>query len=284
MSKIKYAILTMDVEDWYHLDYFNRKQCDEEYSMLDGLNNYLEILDSYNIPSSFFVLGELANPLKQTLREISQDKHEIASHGWDHKKPMLLELNQFNYDIIKSKNILEDIIGMEVMGYRAPCFSMDRNRVDLLIKAGYSYDSSKIKFTNHPLYGDIDLQGFQHLSSSIYKYEKFYEFEVSTKNILGKNIPVSGGGYIRLLPWLFMKKMVSSYLGHSDFYVFYIHPFEFSHKANPNFPESSNWNERLRFRKGRNSVKKKFESLINLLISNDFHFTTFKNILKQDLL
>ena len=282
MNKIKQAVLTMDVEDWYHLDYFNRKDCNEDYSMLDGLNNYLEILENYCIPSNFFVLGELAIPLKNILREIAQGKHEISSHGWNHKRPMKLNLQEFKNDIIKSKDVLEDITGQDIIGYRAPCFSMDRNRVDLLIEAGYSYDSSKIKFTNHPLYGDIDLFGFETLSPNIYKFNNFYEFEISTENILGRNIPVSGGGYIRLLPWLVMKKMISSYLSHSDLYIFYIHPFEFSFKKNPIFPKKSKWNEKHRFSFGRDSVTKKFQFLLEHLKLNGFEFTTFKDMINQN--
>lgn len=275
------AVLTMDVEDWYHLDYFNRSHCDENYSMLDGLNQYLEVLDKYQLPSSFFVLGEITNSLKDILRKVASSNHEIGSHGWDHRKPMTLTLEEFEKDIFRSKMTLEDILGVRVDGYRAPCFSMDRNRLDLVKSAGYLYDSSKIKFTDHPLYGEIDLNGFEEISSNIYRQEDFFEFQVSTEKILGKNIPVSGGGYIRLLPWLMMKKIIGSYLDHSELYVFYIHPFEFSKKNDPTFPQSASWRGKLRFSTGRNSVIEKFEYLLGYLQSKNFEFSTFSDLRKQ---
>ena len=42
---MKKAVLSMDVEDWFHLDYFQRKFCNETYSMLDGLEKYLKVLN-----------------------------------------------------------------------------------------------------------------------------------------------------------------------------------------------------------------------------------------------
>ena len=50
----------MDVEDWYHLDYFNREECNTKNSLLDGLEEYVQLIESQSLTSSFFVLGELA--------------------------------------------------------------------------------------------------------------------------------------------------------------------------------------------------------------------------------
>ena len=72
---MKYAILTMDIEDWYHLDYFNSNQCDRKYSMLDGIDVYREILSIHDIPSTFFIVSEIAESIDSTLREIAQEKH-----------------------------------------------------------------------------------------------------------------------------------------------------------------------------------------------------------------
>ena len=66
------AILTMDIEDWYHLDYFNTSKCNVEYSLLDGLDIYRELLDNYKIKSSFFVVGEIADHIDTKLRKLKK--------------------------------------------------------------------------------------------------------------------------------------------------------------------------------------------------------------------
>lgn len=272
----------MDIEDWYHLDYLKDIQINNDlnFSMLDGLNNYSNILKKNNIRSSFFVLGELATSLKNVLRKLCENKHDIGSHGWDHKRPLTLSAVDFEKDIIKSKKEIEDIIGKEVFGYRAPCFSLDDKKLDLVKKNGYKFDSSKIDFGNHPLYGNLDMGSYKKLSNNIYKKDDFFEFQVSTHPIFGKNIPVSGGGYVRIFPWLIMKKMISKYLGNNEIYVFYIHPFEFSKKESPNFKNISFANK-SRFNLGRSSVELKFNKLINLLKQNNFEFTTFSELRNQ---
>ena len=271
----------MDIEDWYHLDYFNKDECDKRYSMLDGLDIYTEILTKNKIKSSFFVLGELSNSIKPTLLKLSNDEHDIGSHGWSHLKPLEMSIPNFTEDIKKSKSELENVLSKKVEGYRAPCFSLDRERLDIVKSQGYMYDSSRIEFSDHPLYGKIDLEGFETISKNIFRKDSFYEFQVSTQNILGKNIPVSGGGYVRIFPWLLMKKMIGKYIDNNELYVFYIHPFEFSNKKNPTHLPSS-IASKYRFSLGRSSVENKFQKLLDLLKRNNFEFTTFSD-LRRDL-
>ena len=85
---------------------------------------------------------------------------------------------------------------------------------------------SRIDFGDHPLYGSIDMAGYEKRFNAVYQNDYFIEFEATTLSALGKNIPIPGG-YLRLFPWLLMK-FVSQYLKSNDIYVFYIHPFELS--------------------------------------------------------
>ena len=128
---MKYAVLSLDIEDWYHLDYFPKNRSDLEYSMLDGLDVYREILASHNILSSYFVLGEIAQPLKTTLRQLSQQGNDIASHGLGHDRPLTMDTGAFKFEVRSCKENLEDILGKPVMGYRAHWFSLDRKRLDI---------------------------------------------------------------------------------------------------------------------------------------------------------
>ena len=188
---MKYAVLSMDIEDWYHMDYFVGKGCDQNYSMLDGLDSYLDVINSHKIPTSFFVLGDLAFTLKNKLQEIKKQGHDIGSHGWRHNRPLSMTLETFKQEVTRCKYELEQLLGQSVLGYRAPCFSLDRERLDVLIKVGYKYDSSRILFGNHPLYGDIDMDGFNLQSRGVYQKDNFYEFQISTLAFWGKQIPAN---------------------------------------------------------------------------------------------
>jgi hypothetical protein len=82
---MKYAVLTMDIEDWYHLDYLRNRKCDQTYSMLDGISKYKEIIDFYEIPSTFFVVGDVMLHNPELVRRIHEQGHEIGCHGWSHR-------------------------------------------------------------------------------------------------------------------------------------------------------------------------------------------------------
>ena len=273
----------MDIEDWYHLDYFDSTNCEKNYSLLDGLNVYLEILLKYDVPSSFFVLGEIAESTSSTLNEIVKGKHDIGSHGWNHVRPITISLSEFYSELERSKKTVEDLIGCSIEGYRAPCFSIDRQRLDLVQKAGFSYDSSRIDFSAHPLYETINMDGYELIMHNIYRYDDFFEFQASTISVYGKNMPISGGGYIRLLPWIISQRLIKTYISQGKLFVLYIHPFELSSKPNPCFPQNVTWGNRLRFRTGRSTVSGKLSKLIELLKKSGYKFMTFSS-LRQKLL
>ena len=206
---MKKAVLTLDVEDWYHLDYFDRRECNTNNSLLDGLDVYVDLLEALSIPSSFFVLGEIAESKIEYFRDLVKSGHDVGSHGWNHIRPMTLGIDEFRADLHRSRDVMKEINGERCFGYRAPCFSLDRERLDIVRDSGFAYDSSRIEFGDHHLYGSIDMNGYDKLSDAVYQCGKFMEFEATTLSVLGKNIPISGGGYLRLFPWLLMKTLVS---------------------------------------------------------------------------
>jgi len=269
----KYAVLSMDIEDWYHLDYFSGKETDKTYSMLDGVVNYIELLGKYDIKTTFFTLSEIADSAREIILYVAAQGHEIACHGKDHVRPVLKDVDVFYKEIIEAKDTLSNLIGKEVTGYRAPCYSIDRERYDAVMAAGFKYSSSKIAFNQHPLYRELDLHDFEQQVPGIYSKDGFYEFELSTEPFLGKNIPVSGGGYIRILPWIFMKPMISSYLNNAKLYVLYIHPFELSRREMPRVSGVSFLTD-VRARKGLGNVEGKVEQLITMLVSHGFEIVS----------
>ncbi len=275
---MKHAVLSMDVEDWYHLEYFRGKACDREYSMLDGLDRYLDALSRRNLPSSFFVLGDQAQKLKSRLRDLADGGHDVASHGWGHRRPLEMEPEVFTEELLRCRAELESIMGKPCLGFRAPCFSLDRTRLDRVREAGFKYDSSRIGFSEHPLYGDLDLSGFRQASDGVYSDDDFYEFEVSSQAVGKKQIPISGGGYLRIFPWALTKALLRRYLPEHSLYILYLHPFEMSERANPVYPQGTPALTRLRFATGRAGVRDKLNRLIDYLAEHGYAFTTFERL------
>ena len=134
---IKKVILSMDVEDWYHLDYFDRNKCNSNISMLDGVERYLDLLGKHNVPSTFFILSELCQSLSSNfLNTVIESGHEVASHGVSHTRPLKMGTSQFKEDLIESKNVIKGFCWKQISGYRAPC-SLDRTRLELVQETGY---------------------------------------------------------------------------------------------------------------------------------------------------
>ena len=120
-------------------------------------------------------------------------------------------------------------------------------------------------------------------SRGVYQKDNFYEFQISTLALAGKQIPVSGGGYLRIFPWLLMNYLLEKYLQSENLYVLYIHPFEFSSKANPDFPCGISTATKFRFGLGRSTVIKKFNRVVSLLKNRGFQFIHFSNLRKRFL-
>lgn len=278
---MKYAVFSMDIEDWYHLDYFAGKSIDPSQTMIDGLDVYREILAYYQIPSSYFVLGELINPLASNLRQLAKEGADIGVHGWSHLRPLLMEPTELKKDLTKAKKLLEDVIQKPVLGYRASCCSLDRDRLDVVRDVGFAYDSSRILFKEHPLYGTLDMGGFSEQIPNVFRSEDFFEFQLSTLPLAGFNVPVSGGGYIRIFPWFLMDKLIRNYLRHNEIYILYIHPFELSRKGPPTLPKGISISTKARFTLGLGGVEQKLHKLVQLLKAEKYEFITFADLRRR---
>ena len=164
----KYAVLGMDVEDWFHLDYFLDEKCDTSQNTLDGIEIYLDLLKDYNIKTTFFVVGEIVEKLQHILKRIIEEGHEIALHSYYHRRPLSMSPEEFIEDTRKSVEVIKNKLGYEVKGFRAPCFSLDRERLDILKSFGLRYDASKINFGDHKLYRNLDVNDFQKITEDIF--------------------------------------------------------------------------------------------------------------------
>ena len=112
---------------------------------------------------------------------------------------------------------------------------------------------------------------------NVYQDEGFTEFELPTADFLNRKIPISGGGYLRIFPWMIMRKLVADYLATHQTYFLYIHPFELS-KVSPLSVDGAGVLRNFRFKYGQSRTPSKLKKLIELLKENDYEFTTFKSL------
>ena len=276
-STNKIAVFSIDVEEWYHLEYFKNSKTDKNKSVMDGLHTFIKIVNKHNIKASFFIVGELIQTLKKTIKNLDIEGHDIGLHSYFHKRPVVQNINEFIKDTKDTLSAMKSILPNNSFGYRSPCFAIDRERLDEVIKLGIQYDASKITQKEHPLYVNLDLDGFEKQERDIYKKDFFKVFEVSTIKFLGVNIPIAGGGYLRIIPWPIYIWLLKKYLKESTFINFFIHPFELS-SMNFDLPENTPYLTKFRYNYKRNKVEKRLNRIIELLKENDYTFKTFSQL------
>lgn len=220
--------LTIDVEDYFQVSAFAPYIRRDEWPLREcrverNIERILRMLEERGTRATFFTLGWIAERYPQLVRSIVDNHHEVASHGYDHLRASEQSESAFHDDVRRAKLLLEDISGHEVMGYRAPSFSIGEGNLwafDSLERAGYRYSSSVYPI-KHDHYGMPDSPRFA------YSINGLIEIPVTTFRFANRNWPASGGGYFRLLPYAlsrWMLNQVNSREGEST--VFYFHPWE----------------------------------------------------------
>ena len=255
--------LTIDVEDYFQVSAFapyvsrdgwNQRECRVERNV----DRILELLDDQKTLATFFVLGWIAERYPSLVQRIAGQGHEIASHGYGHQRASDLERGDFLSDIQMARQILQDLSGEAVIGYRAPSFSIGTGNLwafDCLAEAGYRYSSSVYPI-QHDHYGMPDAPRFAYAAKP-----NLIELPVTTVSVFGKNLPASGGGYFRLFPFLLSRWMMNR-VNQCDEQsgIFYFHPWE----IDANQPRVSGVDLKTRFRHYVN-ISKMEEKLALLL-------------------
>lgn len=221
--------LTIDVEDYFQVSAFAPYISRSDWGTLEcrverNVNRILDFLDAKRAKATFFTLGWIAERYPQIAREIVLRGHELASHGYGHERASDLSEADFLEDVRRAKQILEDLSGVEVQGYRAPSFSIGTRNLwafDVLARAGYRYSSS-IYPIQHDHYGMPDSPRFAYRVN-----EQLLEIPVTTLRMLKRNLPSSGGGYFRLLPYALSRWMLQRVNQiDQEAAIFYFHPWE----------------------------------------------------------
>ncbi len=233
--------LTVDVEDYFMVTAFSDVIKFEDWNRLEprieyNINKILELFGQYNVKATYFVLGWVAEKYPRLIRSIHSQGHEIACHSYNHRLVDSLTPSEFKEDVRKAKNILENIIGTSVKGFRAPSWSIRERSIwalDILREEGFIYDSSVFPIY-HDKYGFPGAERFPHTIEL--KTGKIIEIPPSTTRFLKMNVPISGGGYLRLLPFRFIYAALNRInKNEGKPFVLYIHPWE----IDPNQPSLS---------------------------------------------
>ncbi|WP_165250236.1 XrtA system polysaccharide deacetylase [Paludisphaera soli] len=231
----KPMVLSFDVEEHHRIEAASglsidpRLKADYGDRMRKVTEWLLGELAERKILATFFVLGQIAEALPKMVRAIAEAGHEVASHGWDHRRIHLMDRDGFREDVRRSKDALEQASGSLVAGYRAPTFSVVRRTawaVDVLAEAGLLYDSS-IYPVRHDRYGVPDAPRNPFLVRGMER--EILEIPPATLRLGGVNLPIGGGGYFRLLPYPVTRSALALARRDEDCVgtMLYFHPWEF---------------------------------------------------------
>ena len=239
--------LTIDVEDYFQVSAFapyiqrsewNTRECRVERNV----NRILDLLAEKNTHATFFTLGWIAERYPQLVKRIVREGHEVASHGYGHERASDMSEDAFYSDVHLAKVILEDLSGQQVRGYRAPSFSIGAQNLwafDTLLRAGYHYSSS-IYPIKHDHYGMPDSPRFAYPVR-----DTLLEVPITTLRMFARNLPSSGGGYFRLLPYSVSRWMLQRVNAKDQqSAIFYFHPWE----IDPEQPRVAGIDWKTRFR------------------------------------
>lgn len=228
--------LTIDVEDYFQVNAFARYVQQDQWDTFPlrvdrNTRRILDLLDSFSIKATFFVLGWVAERLPALVKEIHHRGHEVACHGYGHELIFMIGPERFRADIRRSKALLEDQCGIRVNGYRAPSYSITKQSLwalDILVEEGFSYDSS-IFPVMHDTYGIPDAERFPHKITT--GSGTLLEFPLTTLPLsLGwkkLRLPIAGGGYLRLLPVKIIQQGIAAINERErQPAVLYFHPWE----------------------------------------------------------
>ncbi len=223
-------ILTFDLEDWYQLV---RRGLTGELSppretIFRQTAVLLELLEQHHARATFFVLGMVAERYPQLVRRIAAHGHEIASHGYAHLRVYDLSPTEFANDTCRCRDLLQDIIGQRISGYRAPEFSINQRTLwafEILAEMGFLYDSSIFPIY-HRRYGIPDFHP-AHASYRLASGRQIAELPLATLQLGRMRIPVAGGGYFRVLPLWLLRWTARRHEARCLPMITYFHPYEF---------------------------------------------------------
>jgi polysaccharide deacetylase family protein (PEP-CTERM system associated) len=240
--------MTVDVEDYFQVSAFESHVDKAQWQSLPcrleaNTERILTLFDSHQVRATFFTLGWVAERYPGIVRNIVDNGHELASHGWEHTRVSTQSPRQFRQDASRTRKLLEDTGGKIVKGYRAASYSIGPGETwawNELAEAGYRYSSSIVPI-RHDHYGIPDAPRFAFQALG----DKLLEIPVTTIPIAGRNLNCGGGGWFRLFPYAFSRWALQRVnAAEQQAGVFYFHPWE----VDPEQPRPDGLGLKTRFR------------------------------------
>ncbi|HEX6791013.1 MAG TPA: XrtA system polysaccharide deacetylase [Candidatus Krumholzibacteria bacterium] len=273
------CIFSVDVEDWFHiLDVPAAPRFDQWAGVPSHVETdfrrLLDLFDEHEARVTCFFLAWVAERHPDLVREAAARGHEIASHGYAHQLVFQTAAAEFHRDIARARDILEQITGTAVLGYRSPGFSCTEDvpwYFDTLVEAGYVYDSSVFP-ARRGHGGMADAERAPHIVHTA-NGGRLIEFPISVASVLGRRLCLFGGGYLRLFPSWMIEQGTRQVLNEGRPVIYYVHPRE----VNPSHPRIAM------------SPVRRFKSYVNLdstepkvrRILERFEVTTFERYIQQ---
>lgn len=219
--------LTVDFEDWYQgLEIPHTQWEGYEDRLPESGRRLLGLFAEAGARATFFLLGAVAERHPELVREIAAAGHEIATHGWSHTLVYQMTPETFRDELVRSIHLLEDLTQQRIVGHRAPFFSITKRSLwalGILGEQGLRYDSSVFPVLNYR-YGIEDAPRWPHPVAEA--GGRLTEFPITTWRVLGRNVPVAGGAYFRIFPYVLTRAALRSINRQGKPVTFYIHPWE----------------------------------------------------------
>ena len=267
--------MSVDLEDWYHICGIENQQWADEWQKYSScleknVDKILHLFEKYDVKATFFVVGYIADKNPALIKKIADSGHELAAHGYFHRRIFDMTPEEFENDLLKAKKAIEAVSGKKILGYRAPEWSLKKGFewvLDVLKKNDFEYDASA-----NPL-SHCSGKHFGIYPNQIKtKYGKIYEFPLSTARWFQQRLPFSGGLPMRLNPYFYIAD-VTQFINKSGFpAIFLLHPWEFdTERADIDLP----FNRKFMHYFNRIHVPGKIE-----LMLQRFEFTTLEEVLR----
>jgi polysaccharide deacetylase family protein (PEP-CTERM system associated) len=263
---------TVDVEEYFQVSALENVVARaawgrQESRLRTGLDQVLDLLATHGSRGTFFILGWIADRYPSVVRTIAAGGHEIASHGWDHRRVTDQEPEEFRSSVHRSRDLLEQLLGRPVTGFRAPSYSIVPGHewaLDVLIEEGYTFDSSLF-----PVRRPGGRYGYPEGRSDPYWLERpvgrIAEIPPAVLPVGRWRIPAGGGAYFRLLPYALARAALRACEARGVPGTFYIHPWE----LDPGQPRLDvSWTTRVRHYGGLSKTRPRLERLLR-----EFRFT-----------
>lgn len=261
--------MSIDVEDYFQVAAFERLIAPDTWDSYpprveQNTRRILELFDAHGVKATFFIVGWTAKRCPAMVRDIALRGHDIGCHSYRHQKIYTQTPEEFRQDTKRAKDILEEIIGRPVVGYRAPTYSITKDSLwalPILKELGFTWDSSIFPIV-HDNYGIPDAPRFEH-DMPAYGLK---EYPISTARFLRYKLPVAGGGYFRLFPYWFTQYFLRRINKEEQKpFVFYLHPWE----IDPGQPRivTAGWKSRFRHYNNLDKTEGRLQRLLR-----DFQF------------